>query len=144
MRVIHNFPTPFNPNIFSMPIEIQQKIALTFYDKRQSYCWDVKVNRYKATIYIRVLELSCSPNLEFNLMIYFCLLWPMDKPKLIVDCNQNMTFKYQEQVISTTQIIKSEHLDYCILKIYHNQVVLDYSFFFNSMNCIFNPKEVEP
>lgn len=143
MKVIHNFSTPLYSNIFSMPVEIQQKMALTFYNTCQSYDWDVKVNRYKAIICIRAFELWCSLNSKFDLMIYFYLLWPIEKLKIIIDYTHNMTFKYQEQVISITQIIKSEHLDYCVLKIYHNQVVLDYNFLFNSTNCASNPSAIQ-
>ena len=138
MKVMHNFPTSLYSKIFSMPIEIQQKIALTFYNIRESYGWDVKVNGYQVTVYINAFELWCSPNSEYDLMTYFYLLWPIEKPKIIVDCTHIMNFKYREQIISITQTVTSKHLDYCVPEIYHNQVILDFSFLFSSTHCTFN------
>jgi len=137
MKIMRNSPTLLYSKIFSMPIEIQQKIALTFYNTRESYGWDVKINGYQVTVYINAFELWYSPNSEYDLMTYFCLLWPIKKPKIIVDCTHNMTFKYHEQITAITQTITSEHLDYCVPEICHNQVILDFSFLFSSTHCAF-------
>ena len=115
---------------------------MTFYDIRESYGWDVKVNGYQVTVCINTFELWCSPNSEYDLMIYFCLLWPIEKPKIIVDCTHNLTFKYREQITTITQTVTFEHLDYYVPEIYHNQVILDFSFLFSSTHCSFNPDAI--
>lgn len=115
---------------------------MKFYENRSSYAWALKINRSKAEIEIKAQEIWMEQDFKMGLVHLFDIYWPYQKPKILLNYVNCVTFRFIRYIISQIKVIHDETINYILSYLMNDEIILDYSSLFNKIYCPDNPDNV--
>lgn len=82
-----------------------------------------------------VMSMWGEPRDELNSLNYLCMSCPDRKPHIILDCINYISVNYHGHQIIWLETILAKSLAHYISKIFHDQVILDYTVLFSLTTC---------
>ena len=82
VKMLQRNPCKVMSQVFSLPMEIQEKITMSYYNNRNSEAWVLKHNGYKVTIEIDAKDMCMELESKISLIHLFHIHWPYQRPKI--------------------------------------------------------------
>jgi len=78
-----------------------------------------------------------------SLIQLFCIHWPYDKAKILLNCVEHMTLKYMGKYLSLTDVVSDLMMEYSTILLTHDEIIYSYSSLFSKYCCENNPSNVK-
>jgi len=130
--------------VFSLPNEIQEIIAMSYYNNQTSEAWTLKIDGYKATIKINAKEIWMESESKMSFVYLFQIHWCYHKPKILLNCVDHSNIKYCERIISFIDVVNDFVIQYNASRIMDHDIVYDFTLLFTKTCSIDNPINTKP
>ena len=94
VRLLQENPCKIMSQVFSSPMEIQEIIAMYYFNNRKSETWMLKFNGPKVIVEIDAKEMWMELELEMSVVHLFCMIWPYHRPNISLNCVDHVNVKY--------------------------------------------------
>ena len=119
-------------------MEIQEIIAMFYYNDQNSEVQRLKINGYKAIVEINAKEMWMELKFEISLIHLFCIHWPYQRPKISLDCVDHVNIKNWGRIMSFIDVVNDLVIEYNTSTILTYDIIYDYTTHFSKMSCVDN------
>lgn len=102
------------------------------------------MNNIKVTIELQAKDIWMKTESLTNWIHLFCLRWPYERPRILLNYVDHMTLQCCGRLISITEVINDLVLDNNTYLILHNKIIYDYSSLFSKNYYVNNTINVKP
>jgi len=144
VRLLQGNPCKIMSQVFSLLMEIQEIIAMSYFNNQKSETWMLKFNESKVIVEIDAKEMWMELESKMSLVHLFHMLWPYHKPKISLNYVDHVNIKYWGQIISFTNVVNDLVVGYNTSSILIYDIIYDYTTHFSKTSCVDNVINTKP
>jgi len=139
INLILKTPSIFMAYFIDLPREMQLVIAMNYFENRKSNAWELKTNGSKVVIEVKAQEIWMEQESKISSLQWFHLHWLYDKPKVLIDCIEDVNMKFMGCSFTLTSVISNQVLSYLMPSFINDEIVYNYNSLFSNNYYVNNP-----